>query len=115
MKTTSEKTPLMTAPHEDDFGFFGTIKINENLTAAEAQAAWECAMETMTALTGGNATQARNFLRSRGGRHFADDTSFYRGSLAERIRQAAVGNYMPLALARVPADKLYERDPASDS
>jgi hypothetical protein len=89
MKNTTN-TPLMTAPHGDVFGFCGTIKIAENLTEAETQAAWECAMTAVTVVAGGSGILARNFLRSRYGRHFADAaTSFYHGSLASRIQQAS--------------------------
>jgi hypothetical protein len=109
----------MTAPHEDVFGFYGTIKNNECHAAAEAQAAWECAMAAVIAFADGNATLARNFLRSRHGRHFADETSFYDGSLANRIRAAARTAILLPGIAALESAgydaTLFACDPASGS
>lgn len=84
------KITLATAPIEDCYGFFGTIKMNERIGEKEAIKAWEEAFEVLrSAPWQPTDTAIRNFLRSRRGRHFADATTFYEGSLESRIQQAS--------------------------
>ena len=112
MKSTTKTNPLMTAPREDVYGFHGTMKTDEGLTEAEAQATWECAMEAVMKAAKCGAPLARNFLRSRHGRHFADATSLHEGALPGRIRQAAAETWITLALAHLSEEALFKDDPA---
>jgi hypothetical protein len=119
MKTTpntTETNKLIEAPTDDVFGFYGTIRSNEGLCQAKGDAVWKCAMRTITEVTGGNAILARNFLRATHGRHFADATSFYRGTLASRIRQTSGERWVAKTLQRLTADgfasELFAGDPA---
>ncbi|EIP99495.1 hypothetical protein OpiT1DRAFT_04013 [Opitutaceae bacterium TAV1] len=118
MQTTIDTTNLMTAPTEDVHGFYGTILTDEKLTETKAKAAWECAMRTITEVAGGSAILARNFLRDSRGRHFADATSCYHGTLASRIQQASGERWVTKTLQRLAAagyaDELFEGDPARD-
>ncbi|MDR1283839.1 MAG: hypothetical protein LBK99_23930 [Opitutaceae bacterium] len=113
---TTKTNKLAETPIEDVFGFYGTIHSNEGLCQAKGDAAWKCAMRTITEVTGGNAILARNFLRATHGRHFSDATSFYRGSLASRIRQTSGERWVAKTLQRLTADgfadQLFAGDPA---
>jgi hypothetical protein len=82
MNTTMNNANYAAAPTDDSWGFFGTIDMNERLGLKETIEAWDAAFTVFrrapwqpTDIT------IRNFLRSRWGRHFADSTSFYEGSL----------------------------------
>lgn len=105
---------LHAAPTEDCYGFYGTIQSNEELSEADAIKAWESAMETLT-LMGHKPMLARNFLRNRMGRHFADATSFYEGTLADRIQQASGENWVAQEIKKLKRDgydkTLFECDP----
>jgi hypothetical protein len=51
-KSTTTDSKLMAAPTDDVSGFYGTIRTNEKLGKKAAQAAWECAMRTITDVAG---------------------------------------------------------------
>ena len=79
-----------TAPTDDRRGFFGTLDMNERLGLRETIEAWDAAFAVFRSAPWQPTDIAiRNFLRSRWGRHFADSTSLYEGSLKSRIQQAS--------------------------
>ncbi len=83
-------TNYAAAPTDDSWGFFGTLDMNERLGLRESIEAWNDAFEIFRSAPWQPTDIAiRNFLRSRWGRHFADSTSFYDGSLKSRIQQAS--------------------------
>lgn len=104
------------APTEDCWGFFGTIKENEKLSESEAAGAWAEAFRVFRSAPWQPSDLAiRNFLRLRAGRHFADATSFYEGTLAERIQQASGEKWVAQEFARMKRQgsdqQLLEDDP----
>ena len=115
MKATLNDT-FLTAPTEDCWGFFGTIKSNEKLGEKEASQAWADAFRIFRSVPWQPSDPAiRNFLRLRAGRHIADATSFYEGTLAERIQQASGEKWVAQEFARMKRQgidqKLLEDDP----
>lgn len=94
MNMNTNKT--IPAPLEDAFGFFGTIKTNENLSDAEAAIAWGAAIDMFRTAPWEPTDEAIVFfLRSRDGRHFADALLGYEGDdIADRIQQAAGENWV---------------------
>ena len=117
MQTTTAHNRLMTPPTDDVFGFYGTITTNENLPQAAADTAWIYGIAIITEVSGGNAVLARNFLRHRYGRHFADSAAAYDGPLTERLKQASGEDWVASALRRLHvagfADTLFAGDPAA--
>ncbi len=79
-----------------DFGFFATAQGNYKLSDAEQDAAWSAAMHALMALHGAQAEDARNFLDSRYGRHFADSLTF----IAPDSILAAIAEYRAASSAR---------------
>ena len=66
-------------PTEDQFGFYGTIQSNsnDNFSRTELKDIWDGAVNTIAEVLNTDATKdIENFLRSRAGRHFADELSF---------------------------------------
>ncbi|MEE4212916.1 MAG: hypothetical protein V2I43_27025 [Parvularcula sp.] len=115
MKATLNDT-FLTAPTEDCWGFFGTIKSNEEIDEATASQAWADAFRIFRSAPWQPSDIAiRNFLRVRWGRHFADATSFYEGTLAERIQQASGEKWVAQEFARMKHQgtdqQLLEDDP----
>lgn len=115
MKATLNDT-FLTAPTEDCWGFFGTIKSNEKLSEKDASQAWTDAFRIFRSAPWQPSDLAiRNFLRLRAGRHFADATSFYEGTLAERIQQASGEKWVAQEFARMKRQgtdqQLLEDDP----
>ncbi len=103
------------APTDDSWGFFGTIDMNERLGLKETIEAWDAAFAVFRSAPWQPTDIAiRNFLRSRWGRHFADSTSFYDGSLKSRIQQASGEKWVAqefASLARQGFDtELFEGD-----
>lgn len=86
----NENTPdYSAAPTEDSFGFYGTIMSNEKLSGKQAEQAWKGAFAVVRdGLAEGNKIMARNYLRTRQGRHLADSCSRYQGTIEERVQQA---------------------------
>ena len=98
---------LASAPTEDSYGFFGTIRLNEKLDEAAGAQAWADAFAVFrTAPWEPSDIAIRNFLRGRAGRHFADETSFFAGSLTDRIQQAAGADWVMQEFARMHRDGL---------
>lgn len=117
---TETKPDYASAPTEDSFGFHGTILSNEKLSESQAENAWKTAFTAVRdEVTGGNEIMARNFLRSRWGRHLADDCSMHRGSLTNRIRTAVEQQWIHKALNDLKCDstfgtELFEDDQLND-
>lgn len=110
------KDILATAPTEDCWGFYGTIRSNEKLGELDATRAWDQAFEIFRSAPWQPSDIAiRNFLRLRAGRHFADATSFYEGTLAERIHQTSGEAWVEREFSRIKHDgldaELLENDP----
>jgi hypothetical protein len=115
MNTTMNSTNYAAAPIDDSWGFFGTIDMNERLGLKETINAWNDAFTVFrSAPWQPTDISIRNFLRSRWGRHFADSTSFYDGSLKSRIQQASGEKWVAqefASLARQGFDtELFEGD-----
>jgi hypothetical protein len=80
-------------------------------------------MEIITDFAGGNAILARNFLRHRVGRHFADAVTnegfLHAGALSHRIQEAACEQWVRSCLGRLffegDGDALYPNDPARNA
>jgi phosphoglycolate phosphatase-like HAD superfamily hydrolase len=78
-------------PREDAFGFWGTVQTNSfqeatGRRAIDEQAAerlWEVAMQLVVELFDADAETAVNFLRSRYGRHLADEATNFAGSATD--------------------------------
>ena len=84
------KKKLLDAPTEDCWGFYGTIQNNEDLNEQDATSVWNQVFAILQNASWKPTDIAiRNFLRGRFGRHFADATTFYEGSLEKRIQQTA--------------------------
>ena len=112
---TTTNATLSAAPTEDYYGFFGTIELNERCSMTEATQAWDAAFAVFRSAPWQPTDIAiRNFMRSRWGRHFADSTSFYDGSLKSRIQQASGEKWVAqefASLARQGFDtELFEGD-----
>jgi hypothetical protein len=109
--TSHNENHLMNAPVDDAFGFFGTIATNEEVNPDEAAKAFADAMHNlMEGPWQANATLARNFLRSRWGRHFADRACCYTGlTLADRIQQAAGEDWIGESLYALKVEGFHKR------
>lgn len=115
MNTTMNSTNYAAAPTDDSWGFFGTIDMNERLGLKETIEAWDAAFAVFRSAPWQPTDIAiRNFLRSRMGRHFADSTSLYEGTLQSRIQQASGEKWIAqefVTLARQGFDtELFEGD-----
>ena len=113
------KEALLEAPVEDCWGFYGSMRMSDNLSPDELQQAWETAFKAILEVPAqGNEILTRNFLRSRYGRHFADKTCNYAGTVGERIQQAAgdysVRDMMNRLIAEGGLRRLFEGDPAAE-
>ena len=69
-----------------EWGFFGTM--TRQAPASPTEAAWNAALTAIVAATACTPDEARVFLDSRYGRHFADDVSGY--LLANQTIRAAI-------------------------
>ncbi|MBC2592660.1 hypothetical protein H5P28_00140 [Ruficoccus amylovorans] len=115
--TTVSIDALKQAPVEDCWGFYGTLRMSDHLSPEELQRAWEIAFDAICEVPArGNTILTRNFLRSRYGRHFADMTCNFAGTVAERIQQASGEYGVRKMLDRLICEgglrELFEEDPA---
>ena len=92
-----------------EWGFFGTM--TRQAPASPTEAAWNAALTAIVAATACTPDEARVFLDSRYGRHFADDVSGYllaNQSIASRDTERG----HPLdGLDHHPRDQPHDRDP----
>lgn len=75
----------MEATRNEDYGFYGTMRV-----AGCADEAWEIAMTAIAAETGAEADEVRDFLDSVWGRHFADTVRDYLQQGLEQAIAAAI-------------------------
>jgi hypothetical protein len=81
--------PAIPTTENPEWGFFGTM--TRQATACPTGASWNAALTAIVAATACTADEARVFLDSRYGRHFADDVSNYllaNPAVASAVRSA---------------------------
>lgn len=92
------------ANRDDLFGFYGAILSNEGLSPDTADDAFGLAYHHLGEATGENPILIRNFLRSKWGRHLANECAKYAGTLEERIQQATGAEWITKGLTSLIRD-----------
>jgi hypothetical protein len=88
---------IISATHNPDWGFFGTIRHD-----ADPNGAWNIALPAIATATGCADTAVRDFLDSRHGRHFADDVAngLFHGLTLDAAIEAAIARWMAWRIGR---------------